>query len=104
MRQISLSGVETAVLKALGFVGSKKNGEDLRELLGNVEVDQLIDTLHGLAMVGYVDASATNYTNPENFDGTDFCVNTAYSRELRDVVSGGGKNRDDRRGRRRRRR
>ena len=104
MREISLSGVETSVLKALGFVGSKKSGEDLRELLGNVELDRLIDTLHGLAMVGYIDTSATNYTNPKNFDVTDFSVNTAYSRELRDVVSGGGRSRDERRGRRRRRR
>ena len=54
-REINLDGGEISVLKALGVGSGEMTGEDLMARLGGDLVPaELIETLKGLMMLGYV--------------------------------------------------
>src|SRR4029077_547487 len=65
-REISLSGGDTSVLKAIGMSGASIKGNLMIERLGNdLEIADLIDTLEGLLMFDYVQASTDRFRTIE---------------------------------------
>ena len=88
-REISLSGGDTSVLKAIGMSGSPIKGSMLLERLGNdLEPADLIDTLEGLMMFDYIVTTTDRFRTLEDVEKADFKVNPACAKELRDAVSG----------------
>jgi len=88
-REISLSGGDTSVLKAIGMSGAPIKGSMLLERLGNdLEPADLIDTLEGLMMFDYIVTTTDRFRTLEDVEKADFKVNPACAKELRDAVSG----------------
>ncbi|MGF1657564.1 MAG: hypothetical protein ACFCU3_11385 [Verrucomicrobiales bacterium] len=101
MRDIKLSGSEISLLRAIGLVGTTVSGDELiKKISGFTEVD-FLDTLQGLVITGFVNADRDNLHDMEDVKHSSFSVNTAYSRDLRDMISGRTKERPSRRRRRR---
>jgi hypothetical protein len=86
MREISLEGGEITVLKAIGFGGTNVTGETLVERLPSLETAELIDTLQGLMMFGYVVADRQSFHEIEDLNRTTFHVNSGYSKDLRAAI------------------
>ncbi|SRR5579862_843580 len=86
MREISLEGGEVSVLKAIGLGGTHLSGGDLLEKLPELEVAELIDTLQGLMMFGYVVADRQSFREEDDLKRTSFHVNSGYTRELREAI------------------
>jgi hypothetical protein len=87
-REINLDGGEISVLKALGIGSGEMNGEDLMARLGGELVPaELMDTLKGLMMMGYVEADKNAFYNIEDLKGIHFRVNSGYSKDLREALN-----------------
>ena len=86
MREISLEGGEVTVLKAIGFGGTNVTGETLVERLPTLEIAELIETLQGLMMFGYVVADRQSFREIDDLNRTNFHINSGYSKELRMAV------------------
>ncbi len=82
---VNLDGCETSIVKALGF-GSETDGKALIERLGNLGESELIDSLHSLIRIGYVDCDKTAIDSFKDIEGAHFCINSGYSRELKDSL------------------
>jgi hypothetical protein len=86
-REINLDGGEISVVKALGFSG-ETNGEDLMAKLGGELVPaELIETLKGLIMMGYVEADKSAFYSADDLKVVHFRVNSGYSKDLREALS-----------------
>ena len=85
-REINLDGGEISVLKAIGFGGTHLSGEQLLEKVPDLEEAELIDTLQGLMMMGYVVADKQSFHTRDDLERTNFHVNSGYSRELRESL------------------
>ena len=99
-REISLTGGDVSVLKALGLSGSAVLGNSLRERLGEMEDAEIIDTLQGLIMMDYVVTDASQLRRIEDVERATFKANANMIKELRNALHPG---RDQGRERRRRR-
>jgi hypothetical protein len=100
-REISLTGGDTSVLKAIGMSGVSIRGSMVIERLGNdLAPADLIDTLEGLMMFDYILASTDRFRTLEDVEKADFKVNPACAKELRDAVSGRSREPEQRRRRR----
>ena len=86
-REISLSGGDISVLKALGLNGTETNGKTLRERIGSMESSELLDTLDGLMMFDYVLCDMAAIKRAEDLDGANFKVNPATTKELREALN-----------------
>ena len=87
-REINLDGGEVSVIKALGVGSGEMNGEDLITRLGGDLVPaELIDTLKGLIMMGYVEADKNAFYKAEDLKSVHFRVNSGYSKDLREALS-----------------
>ena len=87
-REINLDGGEISVIKALGVGSGEMNGEDLLTRLGGDLVPaELIDTLKGLIMMGYVEADKSAFYNTEDLKVVHFRVNSGYSKDLREALN-----------------
>ncbi len=87
-REINLDGGEISVLKALGVGSGEMNGEDLMTRLGGDLVPaELIDTLKGLMMMGYVEADKNAFYKAEDLKTIHFRVNSGYSKELKEALN-----------------
>jgi hypothetical protein len=87
-REINLDGGEISVLKALGVGSGEMNGEDLMTRLGGDLVPaELMETLKGLMMMGYVEADKNAFYNTEDLKTIHFRVNSGYSKDLREAMS-----------------
>jgi hypothetical protein len=83
-REINLDGGEISVLKALGVGSGEMSGEDLMIKLGGELVPaELIDTLKGLIMQGYVESDKNGFYKEEELKAIHFRVNSGYSKDLR---------------------
>ncbi len=102
MREIVLSGAEITVLKTIGLTGTTTSGANLVKALSSMEEAELIDTLKGLLVMGYILAEQENFKEIKEVEEQTFRVNTAYAKELRDTVLG-RTHRKENAGRRRRR-
>ena len=86
-REISLSGGDISVIKALGLTGGAMNGTKLLEQLGNMECAELIDTLDGLMMFDYVVSDVEQLRRREDLERANFKVNSTHLRDLREAMN-----------------
>ncbi len=86
-REISLSGGDIRVLKALGLSGGQVGGKALVERVGGMETAEIIDTLEGLIMMDYVQSDTEKVRTMGDLQAAKFNVNTAVLRELRDALT-----------------
>jgi hypothetical protein len=100
-REINLDGGEISILKALGLSGMALNGKMLVEHAGEMEEAELVDSLQGLMIQGYVLSTKVNVLNMEDILRSSFRVNPSYARDLRDALQP-GRRREERPRRRRR--
>ncbi|MFQ3577679.1 MAG: hypothetical protein SNJ52_01535 [Verrucomicrobiia bacterium] len=100
MRTISLSGGEVNILKAVGLMGTQIRGDELATRVTDMETAELIDTIKGLMLSGYIISDEERLNDAKDLERATFRVNTAYSRELRDTISGRAKEQISRRRRR----
>ncbi len=85
-REIQLDGAETSVIKALVSAGNEIDGGKLIDLCEDLEIAELIDTLHGLLQMGYVDADSTAFYGAKEMADIGFRVNSGYSKALKDAL------------------
>jgi hypothetical protein len=85
-REINLDGGEITVLKALGLGGTHIPGDQLIEKVPEFAEAELLDTLQGLIMTGYVCTDKQSMHDMEDIKRATFHVNSGYSRELRDAI------------------
>lgn len=100
MKEPSLSGGEISMLRAIGLMGTSIDGETLLHRLSFMEEAEMLDTLRGLMLTGFVIGDRDRFQTIEELKPVNFHVNTAYSRDLRDVISGRTRDRSKRRRRR----
>lgn len=100
--EINLSGGEITVLKTLGLTGVATPGAALLERLNEMEPAELLDTLDGLLMTGYVLSNRVNIRTTEDVQRALFRVNSSYLRELREVIHPTRRSQREQRERRRR--
>lgn len=100
-REISLSGGEIAVIKALGVSGATVQGSAVISRLADLEEAELVDTLQGLMMQDYVESEIETLRTIEDVERSAFKVNPQHGKDLRGALSPG---RNEREGRRQRRR
>ncbi len=85
-RELNLDGGEISVLKALGFGGSGLVGEDLLGRVSDLDSAELIDTLQGLMMMGYVVADKQSFHSLEDMRKIHFHVNSGYSKDIKEAL------------------
>jgi hypothetical protein len=102
-RDINLTGSEITLLKALGVSGTPMPGHLLLARLGEVDEQELFDTLKGLMDLDYIVSSKVNIMKMQDVERSIFRVNSVYAEQLRDAMRPGRRDEDDR-GRRQRRR
>lgn len=85
-REIHLDGGEITVLKAIGFGGTHVSGEQLIEKMPEFEEAELLDTIQGLIMMGYVVADKQSLHNIDDVKRSTFNINSGYSRDLREAI------------------
>jgi hypothetical protein len=86
MPDINLDGGEISVLKAIGFSGTPMAGEQLVERVKDFAEAELLDTLDGLIMMGYLLSDKQSLHSMEDIEHSNFRINSGYSRELRDAI------------------
>lgn len=86
-REISLSGGDVSVLKALGLSGGAMSGRALLERIPGMESAELADTLSGLIMMDYVACDMARLRTAEDLKDAHFTVNTAMLRDLREAIA-----------------
>ena len=86
-REISLSGGDISVLKALGLSGGQVGGKALIDRLGGMETAEIIDALDGLIMMEYVQSDTEKLRSADDVYQAKFNVNTAVLRDLRDALT-----------------
>jgi len=86
MSEIHLDGGEISVLKAIGFSGTSLSGDQLIERVKNFAEAELLDTLDGLIMMGYLLTDKQSIHCMEDIERSNFRVNSGYSKELRDAI------------------
>ncbi len=86
-REISLSGGDVSVLKALGLSGGTVGGKALMERVGGMESAEIIDAVESLLALDYICCDVDAIKNPEDLVRANFNVNTAMLRELREALA-----------------
>lgn len=86
-REISLSGGEVSVLKALGLSGGQVRGNTLLERLGGMGGVEVVDALDGLMMFEYVLCDTEKLRTVDDLKDATFSVNTAMLRDLREALA-----------------
>ena len=84
--EIHLDGGEVTVLKAMGLGGTSVDGETLLERIHGLEEAELMDTLRGLIMLGYVNSDKRSLHDLHDVEIANFHVNSGYSRELKEAI------------------
>jgi hypothetical protein len=103
VHEIHLSGGEVTFLKALGVSGAPMFGRLLLSRLGEVDENELIETIESLVDMDYVVSSKVNVQSIADVERSMFRVNSTYADELRDALHPHRRRREQR-GRRERRR
>ena len=83
---IQLDGSEISIIKAIGIGGGDIDGTTLLDRCDDLELNELIDTLHGLIDQGYVDADTTAFYNKDELADMQFRVNSGYAKDLKEAV------------------
>jgi len=87
MGEIHLDGGEVTVLKAMGLGGTSISGETLLERIHGLEEAEIMDTIRGLIMLGYVMSDKRSLHDLKDIEIANFHVNSGYSRELKDAIN-----------------
>lgn len=83
---INLDGSEISVIKAIGLHGAEVSGATLLERLPDYVVAELVDALHGLIGMGYVESDKHSYHRTEDFEKTLFRINSGYAHDLKEAL------------------
>lgn len=86
-REISLSGGDVSVLKALGLSGGQVTGRTLLDRLGGMEGVEVVDTVDGLIALDYVLCDMERVRNVDDLKDAQLSVNTAMLRDLREALN-----------------
>ena len=86
MSEIHLDGGEITVLKAIGFSGTAVSGDQLIEKVKDFAEAELLDTLEGLIMMGYLLSDKQSIHCMEDIERSNFRINTGYAKDLRDAI------------------
>ena len=95
-REVSLSGGEIAVIKALGTSGSAVAGDTL---VGRMDLEdaEIIDTLLGLMAQDYVESDRDSFRSIDDVNRATFKTNAQHIKDLRAALSPQRKEREKRR-------
>lgn len=74
------------MLKAIGLSGTNVSGETVVERVPGLGEAELIDTLKGLLMSGYVLSDKSSFRDLDDVKRADFHVNSGYAKELREAI------------------
>jgi len=85
-REINLDGAEISIIKALGIGGGEIDGGTLIARCEDLDIAELIDTVRGLIMQGYVDADSNSFYNEKEMGDVNFRVNSGYSKDLKEAI------------------
>jgi hypothetical protein len=85
-REIQLDGAEISVVKAVGIGGGEIDGGTLIERCPDLDIAELIDTVRGLMMQGYVESDSNSFYNEEEMEDVHFRVNSGYSKDLKNAL------------------
>lgn len=85
MSTINLDGGEVTIIRALGFSGTAVLGGDLKNAVGGMSEQELVETLKTLTVLGYV-TSSVDLDRDEPIDKISFAVNTGYAKALREAI------------------
>jgi hypothetical protein len=86
MSEIQLDGAEITVLKAVGLGGSSMDGETMIERTRGLEESELLDTLRGLIICGYLNCDKRSLHDLHDVGIANFHVNSGYARELKEAI------------------
>jgi hypothetical protein len=86
-RELNLDGGEIALIKAIGLSGTEVTGEDLLKRCPDQTAAELIDTLKGLMMQGFVECDGGSMHDVEAFKRYNFSVNSGYAKDLRESLN-----------------
>jgi hypothetical protein len=87
MAEIHLDGAEVTVLKAIGLGGTSVDGETLIERVKGLAEAEIMDTLRGLILLGYLDCDKRSLYNLKDVEISNFHVNSGYSKDLKEALN-----------------
>lgn len=96
-REISLSGGEIAVIKALGISGNPVAGDALVERMNMLEDAEIVDTLLGLMAQDFVESDRDTLRTIGDVERATFKINAQHIKDLRGALSPQRKERERRR-------
>ncbi len=83
---IHLDGGEVTILKAIGLGGTVVSGETILERVHGLEEAEIMDTLRGLIMLGYLMSDKRSLYDLKDVAIANFHVNSGYARELKEAL------------------
>lgn len=83
---INLDGGEISIIKAIGLTGGEITGEQLAERVPDMVGAELLDSLKGLIMMGYIVTDTPSLNKMADLERAKFHVNSGYSRELKEAM------------------
>ena len=86
-REISLSGGDISVIKALGISGGQVSGKTLMERIAHMEPAELLDTLDTLMTLDYVQSDLERLRSVDDLKEARFNVNGAMMRDIREAIT-----------------
>lgn len=86
-RDLNLDGGEVSVIKAIGLSGSDVSGEELIKRCPELIPAELMETVKGLMMLGYVVADPGTFHDIEELKRVTLHVNSGYSKDLREALN-----------------
>lgn len=86
MSEIHLDGGEVTILKAIGLGGTIVSGETLLERVHGLEEAEIMDTIRGLIMLGYLMSDKRSLYDLKDVSVANFHVNSGYARELKEAL------------------
>ncbi len=96
-REVSLSGGEIAVIKALGTGGGPVAGKALIERMDMLEDSELVDTLQGLISQEYIESDCESLRTIHDVERATFKTNADHVKDLRGALNPQRKERERRR-------
>ncbi len=83
---IQLDGAEISIVKAIGIGGGEVDGGTLIERCADLDPPELMDALHGLMDMGFVEGDSDVFYNVEEMADIKFRVNSGYAKDLKDAL------------------
>ncbi len=84
--EISLSGGDITVIKAIGISGSSVSGEILLGRCAGLGDAEVVESLQDLIALGYVVADNETFHSSSEIAKVQFRVNSSYSRDLKEAL------------------